>query len=98
MAERIWSCSLSDGRSRIESPSGPYCAIDNKPIATTRVSLVRVVLDMEAAIAAWENEGGSQERAMRGRVNQIAWAEQLKAGVDEAFDRVRKALEAGAGQ
>ena len=89
MAERIWSCSLSDGRSRIESPSGPYCAIDNKPIATTRVSLVRVLLDMEAAIAAWENEGGSPQRAMTGTVNQIAWAEQIKARVDAEFDRVR---------
>ena len=53
---------------------------------------------MEAAIAAWENEGGSPQRAMTGTVNQIAWAEQIKARVDAEFDRVRKALESVAGK
>ncbi len=53
---------------------------------------------MEAAIAAWENEGGSPQRAMTGTVNQIAWAEQIKARVDAEFERVRKALESVAGK
>ena len=49
---------------------------------------------MEEPIAAWEDEGGSLQRAMTGTVNQIAWAEQIKAQVDAEFDRVRRALEA----
>ena len=52
---------------------------------------------MEDAIAAWEDEGGSAARMaelrMIGTVNQIAWAEQIKAQVDAEFDRVRKVLE-----
>ncbi|HYR87830.1 MAG TPA: hypothetical protein VE422_27360 [Terriglobia bacterium] len=48
---------------------------------------------MEDAIAVWEGEGGSPQRPMTGTVNQIAWAEQIKAQVDAEFDRVRRALE-----
>jgi hypothetical protein len=51
---------------------------------------------MENAIGAWEDEGGSPQRAMTGTVNQIAWAEQIKAKVDAEFDRVRRALESAA--
>ena len=42
---------------------------------------------MEDAIAAWEDEGGSSARTgehrMIGTVNQIAWAVQIKAQVDQ---------------
>jgi len=51
---------------------------------------------VEEGLFAWENEGGSSKQAekqrMTGTVNQIAWAEQIKAQVNEEFDRVRRAL------
>lgn len=52
------------------------------------------------AIAVWEGEGGSaaprEGRRMIGTVNQIAWAEQIKAKVGAEFDRVRRVLESAA--
>lgn len=52
---------------------------------------------MDNAIAAWEGEGGFAARMAElrliGTVNQIAWAEQIRAQVDAEFDRVRKVLE-----
>ena len=52
---------------------------------------------MDNAIAAWEGKGGFAARMAElrliGTVNQIAWAEQIRAQVDAEFDRVRKVLE-----
>ena len=57
---------------------------------------------MDNAIAAWEGEGGFAARMAElrliGTVNQIAWAEQIRAQVDAEFDRVRRALESVAGR
>ena len=57
---------------------------------------------MDNAIAAWEGEGGSAARMAEfrliGTVNQIVWAEQIRAQVDAEFDRVRKVLESVAGK
>ena len=55
---------------------------------------------MEDATAAWEGEGGAvapAEKRLIGTVNQVAWAEQIKANVSAEFDRVAKALESRAG-
>ena len=52
---------------------------------------------MDNAIAAWEGEGGfaarTPELRLIGTVNQIVWAEQIRAQVDAEFDRVRRVLE-----
>jgi hypothetical protein len=51
---------------------------------------------VEDATAAWEGEGGavaSAEKQLIGTVNQVAWAEQIKANVSAEFDRVARALE-----
>ena len=48
---------------------------------------------MEDATAAWEGEGGAvapAEKRLIGTVNQVAWAEQIKANVSAEFDRVAK--------
>ena len=45
---------------------------------------------------AWEGKGGAVLRAEKplvGTVNQVAWAEQIRASVSAEFDRVVKALE-----
>jgi hypothetical protein len=55
---------------------------------------------MEDATAAWEGEGGAMapaEKQLIGTVNQVAWAEQIKANVTAEFDRVARALEWRAG-
>jgi hypothetical protein len=55
---------------------------------------------MEDATAAWEDEGGAvapAEIRLIGTVNQVAWAEQIKANVSAEFDRVAKALKSRAG-
>jgi hypothetical protein len=55
---------------------------------------------MEDATAAWEGEGGAvapAEIRLIGTVNQVAWAEQIKANVSAEFDRIAKALESRAG-
>ena len=55
---------------------------------------------MENATAAWEDEGGAvapAEIRLIGTVNQVAWAEQIKANVSAEFDRVAKALKSRAG-
>jgi hypothetical protein len=54
---------------------------------------------MDEAIETWEDEGGSRQPAMialKGTVNQIAWAEQIRTAVNAEFDRVRKAIETAA--
>jgi hypothetical protein len=51
---------------------------------------------VEDATAAWEGEGGAvtpAEKQLIGTVNQVAWAEQIKANVSAEFDRVARALE-----
>jgi hypothetical protein len=61
---------------------------------------------MKEALAGWEDEGGAarsipvaamqeltQEQKMIGTINQVDWAEQIKAQVNAEFDRVAKALE-----
>jgi hypothetical protein len=55
---------------------------------------------MDEAVAAWEDEGGSRLAAkpLTGTLNQIEWAEQLKAKVGAEFDRVANALETKARQ
>ena len=57
---------------------------------------------MDNAIEAWEGEGGSAARMAEvrliGTVNQIAWAEQIRAQVGAEFDRVQKVLESVAGK
>lgn len=50
----------------------------------------------EDATEAWEGEGGAvlpAEKPLVGTVNQVAWAEQIRANVSAEFDRVAKALE-----
>ena len=50
----------------------------------------------EDAMEVWEDEGGAvlpAERPLVGTVNQVAWAEQIRANVSAEFDRVAKALE-----
>lgn len=50
----------------------------------------------EDAMEAWEGEGGAvspAEKPLAGTVNQVAWAEQIRANVRAEFDRVVKALE-----
>ena len=39
LAEWDWSRSVPDGRSRVKSRTGTHCAIDNKPLGATRISL-----------------------------------------------------------
>ena len=55
---------------------------------------------MEDSILVWEGEGGSLSEAlsrrMTGSVDQIEWAERIRAQVDGEFDRVAKALQAAA--
>ena len=55
---------------------------------------------MEENISVWEGEGGSLNEAftqdLTGSVNQIEWAERIRAQVNGEFDRVAKALEAAA--
>jgi hypothetical protein len=56
----------------------------------------RVRLSVKERIAIWENEGGSvtgTSRTMKGTVNQIAWANQIRGQVDAEFDRVASALQ-----
>jgi len=50
----------------------------------------------EDAMEAREDEGGAvlpAEKPLVGTVNQVAWAEQIRASVSAEFDRVVKALE-----
>lgn len=45
---------------------------------------------------AWEGEGGAvlpAKKPLVGTVNQVAWAEQIRANASAEFDRVAKALE-----
>jgi hypothetical protein len=53
---------------------------------------------MEDNISVWEGEGGSLSqgvgRGMTGSVDQIEWAERIRAQVNGEFDRVAKALQA----
>ena len=53
---------------------------------------------MEENISVWEGEGGSLNEGftqdLTGSVNQIEWAERIRAQVNGEFDRVAKALEA----
>ena len=55
---------------------------------------------MEENISVWEGEGGSLNEGftqdLTGSVNQIEWAERIRAQVNGEFDRVAKALEAAA--
>ena len=55
---------------------------------------------MEESILVWEGEGGSLSEAlsqkMTGSVDQIEWAERIRAQVNGEFDRVAKALQAAA--
>src|SRR5205823_12279288 len=52
---------------------------------------------MKYSIAVWEDEGGAQagvlNRTMRGTVNQIDWALEIREQVNAEFDRVRTALQ-----
>ena len=51
---------------------------------------------VEDATEAWEGEGGQvlpAEKPLVGTVNQVAWAELIRASVNAEFDRVSKALE-----
>jgi hypothetical protein len=55
---------------------------------------------IEDATAEWETEGGAvgpMEKRLIGTVNQVAWAEQIKANVSAEFERVARALESRAG-
>ena len=48
----------------------------------------------------WEGEGGTLPPARRqliGSQNQVAWAEQIRAGVNAEFDRMAHGLESRAG-
>ena len=50
----------------------------------------------EDATEAWEGEGGAvllAEKPLVGTVNQVAWAEPIRASVNAEFNRVSKALE-----
>ena len=55
---------------------------------------------MEENISVWEGEGGSLSEGftqdLTGSVNQIEWAERIRAQVNGEFDRVSKALQAAA--
>jgi hypothetical protein len=55
---------------------------------------------MEDSILVWESEGGSLSEArsqrMTGSVDQIEWAERIRAQVNGEFDRVAKALQVAA--
>ena len=55
---------------------------------------------MENNISVWEGEGGSLSEGlshrMTGTVNQIEWAERIRAQVNGEFDRVAKALQEAA--
>ena len=55
---------------------------------------------MEDSISVWEGEGGSLSNPlshrMTGSVDQIEWAERIRAQVNGEFDRVSKALQAAA--
>ena len=55
---------------------------------------------MEDSISVWEGEGGSlsnpRSHRMTGSVDQIEWAERIRAQVNGEFDRVAKALQAAA--
>jgi hypothetical protein len=50
----------------------------------------------EDNISVWEGEGGSLSQAvgrgLTGSVDQIEWAERIRAQVNGEFDRVSKAL------
>ncbi len=52
---------------------------------------------MDKTIAAWEDDGGSpapfSERRMIGKLDQIAWALQIKSHVEAEFERLRAVLE-----
>jgi hypothetical protein len=54
---------------------------------------------MDSLISEWESEGGLFEESsgqceMRGTVNQIAWAKQIRVQVEAEFERVANALAA----
>ena len=58
---------------------------------------------LEKALEAWEDEGGAARsilvaatQEMTGTINQVDWAEQIRAQVNAEFDRVAKALELAA--
>jgi hypothetical protein len=55
-------------------------------------------VNTEDNIAVWEGEGGSFNenpgRRMTGSVDQIEWAERIRAQVNGEFDRVSRALQA----
>ena len=55
---------------------------------------------MEDSISVWEGEGGSlsnpRSHRMTGSVDQIEWAERIRAQVNGEFDRVLKALQVAA--
>ena len=56
---------------------------------------------MEGTLEVWEGEGGAlatpAKVPLTGSLNQVAWAEQIRASVNVEFDRVASALEARAG-
>jgi hypothetical protein len=58
--------------------------------------------ELEESISVWEGEGGSLNEApttrLTGTVNQIEWAERIRAQVNDEFDRVSRVLEAAASQ
>lgn len=53
---------------------------------------------MERDLNVWEGEGGAlaspAKVALTGTANQVAWAEQIRTGVNAEFDRVESALQA----
>ena len=55
---------------------------------------------MEDSISVWEGEGGSlsnpRSHRMTGSVDQIEWAERIRAQVNGEFDRVLNALQVAA--
>ena len=55
---------------------------------------------MEQTIQAWEGEGVAsrlvEKTQLIGTINQVAWAEQIKASVNAEFDRVANAIKATA--
>ena len=55
---------------------------------------------MENSISVWEGEGGSRSNPLShrttGSVDQIEWAERIRAQVNGEFDRVSKALQTAA--
>jgi hypothetical protein len=56
---------------------------------------------MQETLDVWKSEGGAlatpAKVPLAGSLNQVAWAEQIRAGVNAEFDRVASALEARAG-